>query len=180
MMTRPRRAHVLTAALVCLCAAMSACETEPLAAGEPISRIDVHVDRPSGTIARTDTPAPRESVPVPMNIETTDPGTVMGSEPVAARTAPVRPAPQPARASSQPPEQWWLMTPEPVPGRIRIVAKGGGESLPGARQAAVDAGREQLTRLRGSAPDELDFEKTQAFPRAGGVYEAFVLISCER
>ncbi|MEQ8850530.1 MAG: hypothetical protein RIB32_01960 [Phycisphaerales bacterium] len=166
-------------ALAAACLALGACETTTTTANTPEQRLDVAVDggappanqQPSTPAVTAVTAEPAEqSRPRDVAVESTQAAPVMATPP--------RPAP--ARESAQPPQQWWLMTPDPVEGRIRIVAKGGGATLPAARQAAVDAGRAQLTRLRGSAPEDLEFEKTQAFPRAGGVYEAFVLISCER
>ncbi len=174
-MTRPIAIPVLAAA----CLALGACETTTTTASTPEQRLDVAVEGgpPANTSAeRTPDPEPAEQRATrDIVVESTQATPVMATP---ARTQPPQAAP--SRDAAQPPQQWWLMTPDPVEGRIRIVAKGGGATLPAARQAAVDAGRAQLTRLRGSAPEDLEFEKTQAFPRAGGVYEAFVLISCER
>ncbi len=163
------RTTAILASLACI--TLAGCESALTTEKAPEQRLDVSVTNDT----------PQRATPV---VEQAEPTTTPAAQTrdaaieTVSAPAPTRAAPPPA--SAQPPQQWWLKTPDPVQGRIRVVAKGGGATLPEARQAAVDAGRAELTRLRGSAPEELEFEKTQAFPRAGGVYEAFVLISCER
>lgn len=166
------------------CLTLGACDTPPTTQHEPMQQVDVQIDNPnqgrtasanqsSGTTA----PATWMSEPTPTAEQT------MGSPPPAAREEPApdpTPEMRPAPPEQLAPEKWWLLTPEPQQGRIRVVAKGEAATLVEARQNAVDNGRASLARLRGSPPADTEFERSQPLRRTDGTYEFYVLISCDR
>lgn len=153
-----------------VCVAMGACETTPRET-EPMQRVDVRVNESPGAVRE---PAPAaEAPPAATRAPTPEPAKV---EPAPAR----QPEPPARQAEELAPEQWWLLTPEPQAGRIRVVAKGEAGTLVEARQNAVDNGRESLAKLRGAPPVETEFERSQPVRRPDGMYEFYVLISCDR
>lgn len=171
------------------CLTLGACDTPATTQREPMQQVDVHIDNPdqgrtaSGNQASSANQAPATwmSEPTPTANQTA------GSPPPAVREEPAsNPAPDPtpaihaAPAEQLAPEKWWLLTPEPQQGRIRVVAKGEAATLVEARQNAVDNGRASLARLRGSPPADTEFERSQPLRRTDGTYEFYVLISCDR
>ena len=73
--------------------------------------------------------------------------------------------------------EWWLRTPEPVEGRVRIVASATATSLIEARQQAVANARDLLARSLGTEPDNATIERTSAEQGEDKSYTAWVLIS---
>jgi|GEM_PF-2907406 len=73
--------------------------------------------------------------------------------------------------------EWWLRTPEPVEGRVRIVASATAASLIEARQQAVANARDLLARSLGTEPDNATIERTSAEQGEDKSYTAWVLIS---
>jgi hypothetical protein len=71
---------------------------------------------------------------------------------------------------------WWLATPEPVPGRVRLVAHARAGTLAEARTASVEAARRSFASLghRGNDPT---IERTRAEREPDGSFRAFVLAS---
>jgi len=157
------------------CLALGACETTT-ATHEPMQQVDVRLNEPAPTRVARGEPAPAAARVEAASAPTSP---TMGTAPAAVEPAP-DPTPDIHPTENLAPEKWWLLTPEPQAGRIRIVAKGEAATLVEARQNAVDNGRESLARLRGSPPSDTEFERSQPLRRPDGAYEFYVLISCER
>ncbi|MFG0304863.1 MAG: hypothetical protein ACF8Q5_01475 [Phycisphaerales bacterium JB040] len=99
-------------------------------------------------------------------------------QPAPPTTQPTtQPATQPATQTPADDTEWWLRTPEPVEGRVRIVASATAATLIEARQQAVTNARDLLARSLGHEPDDATIERTSAVQGADDAYTAWVLIS---
>ncbi|MFT5423941.1 MAG: hypothetical protein ACI89L_001733 [Phycisphaerales bacterium] len=109
------------------------------------------------------------------------------------QTQPVRPAIEPAvqpavqatestppattpEASDEAETRWWMRTPAPVVGQLRVIASGSGAKLMDAREQAVSNARDLLARSLGHEPEDSTIERTAAEENSG-VYTAWVMIS---
>ncbi len=175
--TTPALAGVLLAPL-----ALQACAPPPVRrepdrgplVAEPLS-VSPELERapeqrqPSGSPARA---AQREQAAA-----TPDSATPDSAPPAAAAQAPAAapPAPRPTQESL---DDWWLRTPAPEPGRVRLVASATGQTLREARRAAVDQGVEDLREAIGEEPRGVRFELTSVQRDTPGRFRGYVLVSC--
>lgn len=119
---------------------------------------------------------------------TRSPNRVDVTTPPPSQATPIQPAVQPsveptetAPATGTTPSgdaetRWWLLTPVPVEGQLRVIASGSGAKLMDAREQAVNNARDLLARSLGRTPEDSTVERTAA-EEQGGVYTAWVLIS---
>ena len=130
-----------------------------------------------------------ESQPIPdTRADVTSPAQPADRQPIQTEPTQAEPAQtdsptntQPATAATTPTSSssanWWLTTPDPIPGSIRLVASATATTLLEARQQAIDNAREQLTSALGQEPTDVAIDRTNAQQNPDGSYTWWVLVT---